>query len=216
MHGGNWINEEESDTEMFIWNYIWEQLPKEIDVFAVPGNHEQFANQDWEDITGNERQGYKVYGDNLLLFLDTHAGELDPDYHHDGKYTGPDMEFVNQVVSEYPDKDIWIFTHFTHMPYESEAFKEFLRTNTNVKAIFHGHNHTLEVVDLGEEYHHVPLIMCGQFSYTGSQNELDQHYSFRELLLDETGNTCSYIMPELELQTGLNDEYQYVTDVEFD
>jgi hypothetical protein len=58
--------------------------------------------------------------------------------------------------------------------------------------------------------------MCGQFSYTGSTTPLDQYYSFRDLILEENSATCSYIIPELDME--INGEpvfYDYITDVEF-
>ena len=216
MHGGNWLEDEESDAEIFIWEQAIAKLPKEIEVFALPGNHEQFGYDEWEIMMGNERQDYRVMGDHLILLLDNFADGLNPEEDHDGVYTGVDMEYVNEIVAQYPDKYIWIVTHFTHLPFESEAFKEFLRTNTNVKAIFHGHNHTLDVEDLGEEYNNVKLIMCGQFSYTGSQAPLDQYYSFRDLHLDRYGGVCNYIIPEVDLiVNGEPVEYQKVEDVDF-
>ena len=215
-HGGNHIKDGSSDTEIFVDEYL-SQLPDEIEVFVLPGNHEQYGEDDWYFITGNERQDYMVFGDHLILLIDTFADGLDPEEHHDGIYTGIDMEFVNEVVAEFPDKNIWIFTHFMHMPFESEEFKEFLRTNTNVRAVFHGHNHTLNVEDLGEEYNHVKLIMCGQFSYTGSGAVLDQYYSFRDLILQEDYATCSYIIPYRDMKiAGEYVEYVYETDVEFE
>ena len=216
MHGGNHIKDGSSDTQEFFDKYI-SQLPEEIEVFALPGNHEQYGDDNWYEITGNDRQEYRILGDHLILLLDNFADGLDPAEHHDGVYTGADMEYVNEIVAKYPDKKIWIITHFTHLPYETEEFKEFLRTNTNVQAIFHGHNHTLNVEDLGEEYNHVKLIMCGQFSYTGSTTPLDQYYSFRDLILEENSATCSYIIPDLDME--INGEvvfYDYVTDVEFE
>ena len=215
FNGGAWLRDGESDTEILIWDYVIDQLPSEIQVFAIPGNHEQFSNADWNTITGNDRQGYVVMDDNLIFFLDTFAGELDPDHDHDGQYTGVDMEFVNEVVAQHPKKDIWIFAHFVHLPYESEEFKEFLRTNQYVMAIFHGHEHTLTVQDLGDEYNNVPLIMCGQFSYTNSSNKLNQNYSFRELILDDDGNNCGYVIAEIDFKEKVLIDTEVVMDVEF-
>ena len=133
--GGSWLNEERSTSEEFIDDFV-SQLPDEIAIFIMPGNHEQFSNEDWEYIAGNDRYGYYVLGEHLFVFLDNFAGELDPDYHHDGVYTGVDMDFLNEVMEAHPDKNVWLVAHYFDMSKESAEFKELLSTNTQIKLLY--------------------------------------------------------------------------------
>ena len=108
--GGSWLNEERSTTEEFVNDFV-SQLPVEIPVFIMPGNHEQFSNDDWDYITGNDRYGYYVLGEHLFVFLDNFAGELDPDYHHDGVYTGADTAYIEKLMVDMgPNYNIRVVT----------------------------------------------------------------------------------------------------------
>ena len=75
----------------------------------------------------------------------------------------------------------------------------------------------MEVVDLGEEYNHIPLIMCGHFTGTSDNPDLPPA-TFRDLILDaENGNCCSIIVPEVDPEIPGNwGEYRYETDVIFE
>jgi alpha-beta hydrolase superfamily lysophospholipase len=42
---------------------------------------------------------------------DNYAGELDPDYHHDGVYTPTDLSFVRKAMAEYPDLPVILIGH---------------------------------------------------------------------------------------------------------
>ena len=49
-----------------------------------------------------------------------------PDYHHDGKYTGVDMDFVSEQLALHPDKDVWLIGHYFNVDAESDAFCQLL------------------------------------------------------------------------------------------
>ncbi len=197
--GGSWINESVSTTQQFVDEFIY-QLPVEIPVLVMPGNHEQFGNTDWYLITGNDRQESFVLGNNLFIALDTFAGELDPDYHHDGVYTGVDMDFVNELVAEHPDKDIWLIAHYFDMAKESEAFKDFLRNNKNIRGLFHGHIHITDVQELGEEYNNLTIAVTGNFAYTKdtatTEDILTSFWGFRDLVITKDEASSRYIIAE--------------------
>jgi 3',5'-cyclic AMP phosphodiesterase CpdA len=195
--GGSWLNEERSTTEEFVNDFV-SQLPAEIPVFIMPGNHEQFSNDDWDYITGNDRYGYYVLGEHLFVFLDNFAGELDPDYHHDGVYTGVDMEYLTGIMAEHPNKNVWLVGHYFDMSKESEEFKELLCTNTDIKALFHGHIHLTDVQELGEEYNDLTIAVTGNFAYTKDADILGSFWGFRELVISENSAYSCYILAESE------------------
>jgi hypothetical protein len=164
----------------------------------IAGNHEQYSYEQWEEIVGNERQEYYVLGNNLFLVVDTFRGELDPDYHHDGKYVGVDMDFVNEVLAEHGDKDIWIMGHYFDMSQESEEFKALLRDNLNVRGLFQGHTHQTSIIDLGEEYNDLTIAQTGNFAYTKAADIESSFWGFRDLIITADGAKSGYIVVESE------------------
>ncbi|MBQ7337664.1 MAG: metallophosphoesterase [Clostridia bacterium] len=195
--GGTWLSEGVSTTEEFVEDFV-SQLPEEIPIFIMPGNHEQFGNDDWWFITGNDRQEYTVLGNNLFIMPDTFAGELDPDYNHDGVYTGVDMDFVNAAIAEHPDKDIWLIGHYFDMSRESAEFKELLRTNERIKGLFHGHIHVPDVQELGAQYNDLTIAVTGNFAYTKAADVLGSFWGFRDLVITADGASSRYIIADSE------------------
>ncbi len=195
--GGSWLRESRSTTEEFVNDFV-SQLPEEIEIYVMPGNHEQFDNLDWWFITGNDRQEYTVLGNNLFIMSDNFAGELNPDYHHDGVYTGVDMDFVNAAIAEHPDKDIWLISHYFDMSKESAEFKDLLKNNDRVKGLFHGHIHTTAVQELGEEYNDLTIAVTGNFAYTKESDILGSFWGFRDLVITADDASSRYIIADSE------------------
>ena len=195
--GGSWINEGHSSADEFYMDFVM-QLPHDIPVVMIAGNHEQYSYEQWEEIVGHERQEYYVLGENLFLMVDTFRGELDPDYHHDGKYVGVDMDFVNEVLEEHGDKDIWLIGHYFDMSKESEEFKTLLRENTNVKGLFQGHTHQTSVIQLGEEYNDLTIAQTGNFAYTKEADIVGSFWGFRDLTITAESAECGYIIVDSE------------------
>ena len=191
--GGSWINEEHSSADEFYTDYVM-QLPNEIQVVMIAGNHEQYSYEQWEDITLNERQEYYVLGNNLFLLVDTFRGELDPDYHHDGVYVGVDMDYVNEVLDKHGDKDIWLVGHYFDMSKESEEFKDLLRENTNIRGLFQGHTHLTTAIELGEEYNDLTIAQTGNFAYTKESDIIGSFWGFRELVITADSAQSGYII----------------------
>lgn len=195
--GGSYLNEGYSSTEEFVEDFVG-QLPGNIPLFMLAGNHEQYANEDWVRLTGNERQGSYVLGDQLFLFLDTFRGELDPDYHHDGKYVGVDMDFVNEQLSLYPDKDVWLIAHYFDMEKESDEFRQLLKTNDRIRGLFQGHTHLTTPIALGKQYNDLVIAQTGNFAYTKDANIVGSFWGFRDLVITEDGAASRYIIAESE------------------
>jgi 3',5'-cyclic AMP phosphodiesterase CpdA len=195
--GGSYINEEYSSTDEFVSDFVG-QLPGRIPVFMLAGNHEQYANEDWLDLTGNERQGSYVLGDQLFLFLDTFGGDLDPDHHHDGKYTGVDMKFVNEQMAAHPDMDVWLIAHYFDMNKESDEFRQLLKMNDSIRGLFQGHTHLTTPIELGEEYNGLVIAQTGNFAYTKDPDVVGSFWGFRDLVIGKEGATSSYIIVESE------------------
>lgn len=195
--GGSVINQNRSTTEEFVSDFV-SQLPEDVPVFMLAGNHEQYSHEDWLDITGNERQGSFVLGDQLFLFVDTFAGELDPDRHHDGVYTGVDMDFVNERLAAHPDKDVWLIGHYFNMDRESEEFRRLLRENDRIRGLFQGHTHRSTPINLGKQYGDLVVAQTGSFAYTKETDVAGNFWGFRDLVITEEGASSRYIIAESE------------------
>lgn len=193
--GGSVINQDRSTTQEFVEDFV-SQLPEDVPVFMLAGNHEQYSHEDWLDITGNERQGSFVLGDQLFLFVDTFAGELDPDYHHDGVYTGVDMDFVNEQLAQHPDKDVWLIGHYFNMDAESDAFRALLSENDRIRGLFQGHTHQCIPINLGNQYGSLTIAQTGNFSYTKETDVAGNFWGLRDLVITEEGASSRYIIVE--------------------
>jgi hypothetical protein len=53
------------------------KLP-DVPKFFLAGNHEQYGNEEWKAITGNDRSGTITLGNNTFVLLDACAGDLNP------------------------------------------------------------------------------------------------------------------------------------------
>ena len=153
-----------SDTDNFM-KKVYPQFP--LKAYMIPGNHEQYGNEKWKAITGFDRQYSIVYGDYLFLMCDTFGGNLDPNEHSDGTYTGVDIDFLKSAIDEHKDKKIIICAHDIYPNNESEEFKALIRENNQIICAFTGHTHRSNTVILGEEWRNFPVFYCGDFSYSG-------------------------------------------------
>ena len=157
----------------------------------IPGNHEQYGNADWERITGYPREYSVVWGDTVFIMLDTFGGGLDPKENHDGVYTGINTELVKEVLNRHKDKKIVLCMHDLIPKYESEAARELVLTEPRIACAFTGHTHKNNVQLLDEAWHFLPIIYCGDFSYTGGSSE--KNWGYRILELNEKGMSTTYV-----------------------
>ena len=191
--GGSYLKEGISTTETFVKEYV-SQLPGDLPIFIMAGNHEQYGNEKWKELTGNERRGSYMLGDNLFIMSDTFGGELDPDYNHDGVYTGVDMDYVNAKIEENNAKNVWLVAHYFDMNAESDGFKALLSKNMSVKGLFHGHLHRTDVVELGDVYNDLTVAQTGNFSYTKAPDPHSTFWGFRELVITKERAISRYII----------------------
>ena len=127
-----------SRTEDFIKRF-YKKLP--LKMFMIPGNHEQYSNDDWERITGYPREYSVVYGNKVFVMLDTFAGNLNPNENHDGVYTGINTELVSEVLNKHPDKKILLCAHDIIPSKESDSARKIIFENQRILCAFTGHTH---------------------------------------------------------------------------
>ena len=194
--GGSVIKYNESTSKIFVDDYV-SQLPDDLPVFILPGNHEQYSDADWFMITGNHRSGHMEIDGNLFIFLDTYNGDLDPTTHHDGVYSSVDVDSITSLMEEYPNDDVYLIAHHFQTNAESPAFKKLVKENDRIKGLFSGHTHDASLIKLGKGWGNKILAQTGNFSrYAGDYAE--SFWGSRELIIANDSAYSQYIIVESE------------------
>ncbi len=194
---GCYINEGRSDTEEFVRDFI-PRFP--APVHMIPGNHEQYGNAKWRELTGSDRRQAFVLGGYLFILCDNFSGLLDPTGHSDGVYTNTDLSFIREKMAEYPDLPVILGAHFfdTREDMEPESFYAFLKEEPRITALFCGHDHETWIEDLGERAGGVKIIHDGSYSYT--HDTAKSLWGFCEVTLCDSGIEAVYIAPAHEAE----------------
>ena len=168
----------------------------------APGNHELYGNEKWKEITGEERNFCLTVGGYLVICCDNFAGELDPVNPSDGIYSPTNLQFVKQKLSEYPDLPVILCSHYFDLQKEPDSFYSFIKNGKRITLLICGHDHLMEITDLGEAAGHVCLYHDGHYSYAGGNNSLsDVMWGFCQAKLTPTGIDIRYIEPENRIHT---------------
>ena len=202
LANGSYVKDKISTTETLVKNYI-SQLPKEIEVFVCPGNHEQFNDAQWLKLTGNKRQGSVAIGNNLFVMLDTFSKNLEPNYKGNPVDCPADVAFIKSQMAEHPEcKNVYLVAHYFHTGVQTDEFKELLR-DSRIKGLFQGHTHQSSVITLGSEFGNKKIAQTGNFSYTGDTASADAvkngFWGFRELVITPESAISSYIVTQTRI-----------------
>ena len=205
----------QSTVDTFVERYV-SQLPDEIDVFIMPGNHDAWTNANWVAKTGYNREGYLTLGDNLFIMIDTFDN---PNSMEDNYGTGANMTYqqidvawVQSVMALYPTHDVWLVSHYFNYNSESRAFKNLVKNNDRVMGLFAGHTHQSELISLGADYGNKVIAQTGTFSYSyytaypnqgTEQDLLDCLWGYRELVITGATAYSQYILADTTGVTNL-------------
>ena len=208
---GSYLTQGISNTKRFVDEYLSQLKTLPIEIRMIPGNHEQYGEELYYELTGHHREEIYVTGDWLFILMDTYKGGLDPTEHHDGVYTGADIDFVREQMAAYPDKKVVICSHYLEPWNETDEFKAILR-DERVVCLFCGHNHKAEVWKLEED--------CGNKieACDGNYGEATANclWGFREVFLSDTALESTYIIPENTLTLdGITFKCAYQTSDSF-
>ena len=190
INGGSVLEKGEGTAKIFITEYL-SQLPKELPVYVMPGNHEQYSDEDWFALTGNHRQGAIALGGRLFIMLDNFGAQLDPNYHHDGAYTKSDVTYIKSMMEEYPDHDVYLVAHYFNTDAESSEFKKLVEGNDRIKALFAGHTHKTALI----EYAGKVIAQTGNFAYF-KDSAKESFWGFRELIITDENAYSQYIIAD--------------------
>ena len=209
---GSLLNGGKNYTEEFVDNYVSQLREMNIPVYIMAGNHEPYTNEQWKEMTGNDREfSVRVEG-NLFICLDNFESNLDMNTSENPVYTVSDVEFAEQEMSKYPDDNVWLVGHWFETPQtpsyrtpESDGFKALLK-NDRIKGLFAGHDHKCDVVTTEAAYGSKIIAKTGNFSYTYYTTSLapnatntqitDSMWGFRELVITPTEAYSQYILAD--------------------
>lgn len=192
---GSYLTKGVSNTKLFVEHCLPKIAPKGVEVRMIAGNHEQYGDAHWQNLTGFKRSDYLILGSVLFILLDTFGGNLDPLEHSDGTYIGVDIEYVKMLTSRYPDKKVILCAHWFDLEKESEEVKSFIANNDRILCLFCGHNHLSKIITTGEKYGNKPIVYTGHYSYSGEKNPIRCLNGYREVIITEEGIKSKYIVP---------------------
>ena len=212
---GCWLSEGRSNTKLFADRVLSRLKALDVPMAVIGGNHEQYGNVLWKELTGFTRTDAVTVGDYLFILPDTFGADLDPAEHSDGTYSGVDMDFIRAQMARYPDKKVILCAHHFDPARECEDFKKLVCEDDRVLCLFGGHRSN--VVELGEEWGNKALLYTGNYSYNGGgKPPQESMWGFRDLILTEDTLTSRYITPantitvkeeRIEHPYGYQDEY---------
>ncbi|MBZ5857692.1 metallophosphoesterase family protein [Flavihumibacter profundi] len=133
-------------------------VKKKWDELAMPyqvshGNHDKISEQGWKDVFGNEwHYSFKKKNCSFLV-LNTASPQ--------GEYICPDLEKTRDMLKAHKkSKHLFVFMHIT--PYkwsgggiECPDITALFNRHSNIKAVFHGHDHDIDEVRTKDGIHYV-------------------------------------------------------------
>ncbi len=195
---GSWLEHGISNTDRFRREYA---SRLKTPYYMMPGNHEQYGEEAWKKITGTSRQSYFTVGGYLIICCDNFAGLLDPDFHSDGVYSPTDLQFVRKAMAEYPDMPVILCSHWYELGQEPDEFFDFIKTEKRITFLICGHDHFVDVADLGERAGNVCVYHAGNYScYIGNKRPTEEVlWGFCEAVLTDDGVDIMYVEPENDM-----------------
>lgn len=107
--------------------------------FVTQGNHDHATPEQWQAAWGMPVNLAKRMGDSVLLLASTSDEK--------GTYLPPDLGWLSARFEEYRDaRHILLFIHippvkWTANAIDSPGYQELARRQSNLRAVFHGHEH---------------------------------------------------------------------------
>lgn len=124
---------------------------KKIDVLEMPyfvtrGNHDKCTGEFWESVWNTPLNHHLVVKKSAILLGDTSNEQ--------GDYTSPNLDWLKeQLDMNKKRKNIFLFLHIPQAKWskhaiETPAFFELIKEYPNLRAVFHGHEHDLDGVQM--------------------------------------------------------------------
>ena len=161
-------------------------------IYFLPGNHENYSNEDYIRITGKPRQ-YTVTVNNFLFIM----ADVYGDSAHPHKYQNADIDFIRQACDSADGKTVILCAHYLHV--QDTPLAQFLATRNDIAAVAFGHTHKGKFVPQG--YTGKPHIDTGNFSFGLNMTDTSKWieiwgWSVTELRNRGTALTVNRIFPD--------------------
>ncbi len=189
---GAYYDDKDGESDDIVKQYF-SQLPAGVPVVVIPGNHEQYGNEDWKAITGNDRQSYMVMNNSLFLFLDNYKVEETQTEPSNGTYTKTDVAYINKMMDKYPSCDVYLISHMFYTNQESAEFKKLVAENDSIKGLFQGHTHNAATIELGADWGNKTIAQTGTYAHYDSEPGGDRFWGFRELKITQDSAYSNFI-----------------------
>ena len=195
---GCWLTEGKSNTRTFAQTCVSQLQKLGVPIAMIAGNHEQYGEKLWTELTGYRRLDHLVCGDFLFILSDTFGVGLDPTEHSDGTYCPAQIDYIRETMARYPDKKVVLCAHHFAPERESEELRTLVREDDRILCLFGGHVHRSNVVELGADWGNKALLYTGNYSYnTGKEaNAETSFWGFRDLIVEGDTLISRYITPE--------------------
>jgi 3',5'-cyclic-AMP phosphodiesterase len=125
--------------------------------YVTRGNHDHVTADQWKQTFGYDLNHAVEMGDFAILLADTSNEK--------GTYLCPNANWIDGQLDKLKDKKgVFLFMHIPYKKWSKEGvecldLEKVLAKYTNLKAGFHGHDHSLDVAKIGE----IPFFFDGHF-----------------------------------------------------
>lgn len=156
-----------------------------VSYFVTRGNHDKCSSDYWEQVWNMPLNHQKVVKNSLVLLGDTSNEQ--------GTYVSPDLAWLEaQLEANKKRKNIFLFLHipqakWTKNGIETPAFFELIKNYPNIRAVFHGHEHDQDGVQMVGK---LPFLFDSHIG--GSWGT--PHKGFRVVELLNSGTVLTYLM----------------------
>lgn len=201
FHNGTYTTDKVSTSKIFVDKY-GSQVAEKIPILYLPGNHEQFTNEQWLEITGNPRYDSYVVANNLFICTDAYSETLEPNYDevNGAAYVQQDVAYIQSEIDKHLECDnVFLVSHHFANADESDEFKALVKNNEKIICLFAGHTHNSRIITLGSEWGKKKIMQTGNFAEppVGS-NAYETFWGYRDVIITEDSITSWYHVIESE------------------
>lgn len=121
--------------------------------YVTKGNHDRISDETWLDIWGMPVNHSFKQGKNAFILVTT-SDEV-------GTYLSPNLDWLKKTLENYKKaRNTFLFVHipqkkWTKHAIDTRQFMDLVSTYSNVKAVFHGHEHDEDGIKI---YNKIPFI----------------------------------------------------------
>ena len=138
---------------------VKEKIDKiEIPYFVTKGNHDKVSEARWEEVWKMPTNHTFEIKNNAIILGNTATEK--------GEYVSPNLHFMNESLEKsQAQKNTFIFLHIPQIPWvehciDSPDLIKMFANYKNIKAVFHGHIHTLDDIKIHQG---IPYIFDAHF-----------------------------------------------------